>query len=380
MKQQRTIYYQDGAFMATQPPYAAAGIELGALMATQPPSPSVIYAALDKYLGDKQERPSYWKRSVRIHRCGCDDAIAIRLYATDVWRFYPAGFKDCDGRPVSCRMATNGWRTIQTRETINYFAPFIRTGRVMVDATRGFDLISFGLRGAMYAWDKPHGIGLDDTVSFGPRGAMWGRTIGAEFGSWESATREANRRAYRRRRDERIQREIRNLELALRALEDRDMPPFDAQMIADYSAAVREDEAAARREAAEAAAAIAAAEREYFNGRGLKCKYLDGSADAPISRHDGSAWPPIGQWRDDSRNYRGLCVGLNASDCPADAAVYVRNGSVFALVECDGRLTISSDKSTHERMRIVAAWDIGPADSYLDVWAVRPPDVGTFIV
>ena len=332
-----------------------------------------IYDALSRYLGNKYDRPSNYKRTVRIVR-SYDSAIAIRLYDTDVLTFYSDG---------SFSMRTEGWNTQQTRETIDTFAPSVRGIRVGVTSIGGQAFVRFGQYGPSRYLEWM--TGYHDRVHFGPRGKMTSTAIRQTFDNYTDAARYMNRQAYARRKAEKIARQERDVEYAIQRLRERTRSALD-QRIADDIATARHHDKFAQDDYLRQLATDA--EREYYDSverdlpAGYLCKYLMGTADEPMSNWDGSRWS-VGAWRHEPERFDGrLCNGLNASNTPQDAAGYVGHGSVFAFVEVAGRSAAGPRKSTHESMRIVAAWNVTNATNgdYLTAWHERTPDAGTITI
>lgn len=102
--------------------YATAGRLLEQVMAVMRKNrglcPNATYADVRRYL---DERPTQCKFSQRRMLCGmtyldedANDSIAVLYHSTPVLRFYPGGVVQYN---------TGGYRTVATKERINYYAP-----------------------------------------------------------------------------------------------------------------------------------------------------------------------------------------------------------------------------------------------------------------
>ena len=77
------------------------------------------------------------------------------------------------------------------------------------------------------------------------------------------------------------------------------------------------------------------------------------------SDYNGFQWE-IGKW--ETTECERLCVGFNCSNRIMDAMRYV-SGEILAEVESGGKCFEDDSKSTHEKMRIVNAWNWRKEDS-----------------
>ena len=77
------------------------------------------------------------------------------------------------------------------------------------------------------------------------------------------------------------------------------------------------------------------------------------------SDYNGFQWE-IGKW--ETTECERLCVGFNCSNRIIDAMRYV-SGEILAEVESGGKCFEDDSKSTHEKMRIVNAWNWRKEDS-----------------
>jgi hypothetical protein len=77
------------------------------------------------------------------------------------------------------------------------------------------------------------------------------------------------------------------------------------------------------------------------------------------SDYNGFQWE-IGKW--ETTECERLCVGFNCSNRIIDAMRYV-SGEILAEVESSGKCFEDDSKSTHEKMRIVNAWNWRKEDS-----------------
>lgn len=339
------------------------------------PNGREMWAALDAYLGRKYERPSGYKRSVRIEReGGKQNGVHVRCYGTNVVTVYPDG---------TLHLRTGGWTTVTTFDVIGAFTP----AGYSVHGTRHPALYTGGWTGPVYEWARPNEWNTDETLVIGPRGGIRyrdGRPL-PRFTpqEWD---RECKRRAYRRRRDERIRREESELNFALDRIAARrpDMTPLDERMRTDAARAriedrqeparimetlAREAEAEAararyeqqQREAAEAARrwkrTLPIASRDHGPRAVYAWKFLDRAEDGRVtSRYDGSEWT-VGKWRDEPERFTRECAGLNASDTRGEAFGFV-NGLVLARVQVGGRYVRGAHKITADSMRILYAWTL----------------------
>lgn len=74
----------------------------------------ITYEELDKYLGDKWERPAPRgnKRNTRVRRREVDGAILVRLYHTNILKYHTDG---------TVELNSGGWLTHTTKDRLNEY-------------------------------------------------------------------------------------------------------------------------------------------------------------------------------------------------------------------------------------------------------------------
>ena len=84
-------------------------------------------------------------------------------------------------------------------------------------------------------------------------------------------------------------------------------------------------------------------------------KFLKLDGKKIVSAHGNSPWV-IGEWREDKRIPKNCERGFHCSDDIYQAFSFVA-GTVLAKVEVGGKSDVDVDKSSHQKMRIVQAWE-----------------------
>jgi hypothetical protein len=184
----RELLYKAGGFYAPAPDSEVIYCGVGAgLVPARPANGRELYTALRAYLGSKHDRPSGYKRSVRLYheRNAGADTVCVLCHSTIVLRVSETG---------GIALRWGGWYTHTTHEVMNHYLPI----RYRVGGLRYTSLTD----GSGREHEVLHNSGYAD---IGPRGRI--TTTGATFADFDAFRKECSRRAYRERKEEREQRQ-----------------------------------------------------------------------------------------------------------------------------------------------------------------------------